>query len=96
MRVRVRRFRCRNPGCSRKVFAEALPGVAGGHSRRTDRLGIIVRLVGYTIGGLPGSRLLDRLAVCVSDDTVLRTVKLGVAAKAEVNPIRHVGVDDWA
>jgi transposase len=96
LRVRVRRFRCRNPGCSRKVFAEPLPGIAAGHARRTDRLGAIVRLVGYTIGGLPGSRVLDRLAVQVSDDTVLRTIKQSVAAGTDAEPIRHLGVDDWA
>jgi transposase len=96
MRVRLRRFRCRNPGCCRKVFAESLRGVAGGHARRTDRLGFIVRLVGYTIGGLPGSRVLDRLAVQVSDDTVLRTVKQGVSAETDADPIRYLGVDDWA
>ena len=34
----------------------------------------IIRLIGYTAGGLPGSRILD-LAIPISDDTVLRIVK---------------------
>ncbi len=49
LRVRIRRFRCRSPGCGRKVFAERLPGIAKAYSRRTDRLADIVRLVGYHI-----------------------------------------------
>jgi hypothetical protein len=86
LQVRLRRFRCRSLGCSRKVFAEPLPAVAGAYARCTLRLGLIVRLVGYTIGGLPGSRVLDRLAVHVSDDTVLRTVKQGAASDTEADP----------
>ena len=54
IQARIRRFRCRGSACSRKVFAERLPGIAGRHARRTDRLGAVVRLVGYSMGGLPG------------------------------------------
>ena len=39
------------------------------------RLCEIVGLVGYALGGLPGERLLDRLGIKSSDDTVLRRVK---------------------
>ena len=67
-----RRFRCRNPGGSRKVFGERLPGVAEARARRTDRLGAIMRLLGYALGGLPGNRVLERLAIQVSGDIILR------------------------
>src|SRR4051794_1826589 len=75
LRVRVRRFRCRNTGCSLKVFSEQIPAVVRPHARRTTRVLELVRLVGHTAGGLPGSRVLRRLAIPVSDDTVLRTVR---------------------
>jgi hypothetical protein len=39
------------------------------------RLSEIVGLVGYALGGLPGERLLDRLGIKSSGDTVLRRVK---------------------
>jgi len=78
------------------VFAERLPGIAKAYSRRTDRLGVIVRLVGYHIGGLPGSRVLERLAVKVSDDTILRATKNAEPCGEETDPIRHLGIDDWA
>ena len=44
---------------------------------------------------MPGSRILDRLAIPISDDTVNRFVKVSSDDLAS-NPIRHIGVDDWA
>ena len=96
LRVKARRFRCRNPSCARKIFVERLPLVAHSYARQTDRLREIIRCVGFVTGGLPGSRLLVRLAVIVSDDTVLRLVKLLPLADANEDPIRCLGVDDWA
>jgi len=78
------------------VFCERLPGIARTHGRQTDRTCEIIRLVGYVAGGRPGQRLLIRLAINISDDTVLRRVK---QAAPEGNPapsIRNLGVDDWA
>jgi len=96
IRLKVRRFRCRNAGCDQKIFAERLPATLQPYARRSDRLETVIRLVGYNLGGLPGSRILDRLAVQVSDDTVLRTVKRPNPACGEAEPLRHLGVDDWA
>jgi transposase len=95
IRLKVRRFRCRNRNCGQKIFSERLPGIVRAYGRRSDRLGDIVRLIGYSLGGLPASRILERLAVPISDDTVLREVKHSdTGAPAEA--LRHVGVDDWA
>jgi transposase len=73
--LQARRFRCRNKECVRKIFAERLPAVAARKARETMRLSEIVGLVGYALGGLPGERLLDRLGIKSSSDTVLRRVK---------------------
>ena len=35
---RIRKFRCINPNCQRRVFAERIPGLARPHARRTERL----------------------------------------------------------
>jgi transposase len=70
-------------------------GVAATHARRTERLGNVIRLVGYSTGGLPGSRLLDRLAIHISDDTILRVVKSS-PPRPDGEAIHHLGVDDWA
>jgi transposase len=95
LRLKARRFRCRNQACERKIFAEPIPEVARSHGRWTTRAGGIIRLIGYTAGGLPGSRILDRLAIPISDDTVLRMVKAFGDPSAR-DPVRHLGVDDWA
>jgi transposase len=79
----------------RRIFAEPIPEVARSHARWTARVGEIIRLIGYTAGGLPGKRILDRLAIPISDDTVIRMVKASGDASAS-DPVRHLGVDDWA
>ena len=92
----VGRFRCRNSVCPRKIFCERLPRVAHVYARQTDRASEIVRLIGYVTGGLPGQRLLDRLSIATSDDTVLRRVRQQPVPEATVLPVRNLGVDDWA
>jgi transposase len=92
----VGRFRCRNSLCPRKVFCERLPRVARAYSRQTDRAAEIVRLIGYVAGGLPGQRLLARLSIATSDDTVLRRVRQEAMRDPPRRPLRNLGVDDWA
>jgi transposase len=95
LRLKARRFRCRNRTGTRKIFAEPMPEVARYHARWTTRVSEIIRLIGYTAGGLPGSRIRDRLAIPISDDTVLRIVKASDKGSAG-DPVRHLGIDDWA
>jgi len=94
--LRVHRYRCRNYQCARKVFCERMPGVARVYARQTDRLADILSMVGYIAGGCPGVRLLDRLAIQTSADTVRRRVSRNMPLSQEQQPIRHLGVDDWA
>jgi transposase len=90
----VSRFRCRNRSCPRRIFCERLPEVANAYGRQTARTSEIVRIVGYVAGGLPGQRLLARLSISTSDDTVLRRLKQ--RSGPDVQPVQNVGVDDWA
>lgn len=92
--LRVRRFRCRNHSCPRQVFTERIEGIPS-YLRQTSRLAEIVRAVGYAAGGMPGARLLARLAIRISDDTVLRRVKAAVAPHTD-DSLEVLGVDDWA
>jgi transposase len=89
------RFRCRNSSCPRKIFCERLPRIARAYGRQTERASEIVRLIGYVAGGLPGQRLLARLSIATSDDTVLRRVR-EQPTEASAIPIHNLGVDDWA
>jgi transposase len=96
LRAIVGRFRCRNASCPRQIFCERLPQIAQAYGRQTARTAEIVRLIGYVAGGLPGQRLLVRLAIATSDDTVLRRVREQPSGAVAPTPIRHLGVDDWA
>lgn len=93
--LQIRRFRCLNAACPRKIFAERLPAVALPRARETARRGEIIGAVGYALGGLPGARLLKRLGMPSSHDTVLRRLKARVGGRG-VPPVRVLGVDDWA
>ncbi len=52
-------------------------------------------MIGYVAGGLPGQRLLDRLSIATSDDTVLRRVRQKAVSEPTVPPVRNLGVDDF-
>jgi hypothetical protein len=55
----VRKFFCRNPNCSRKVFTERLPDFIEASSRLTKRLRTAVQDVGFATCGKGGERLRD-------------------------------------
>src|ERR1051325_3582166 len=68
-------FRRRDLSRPREIFCERLPRIALVYGRQTERTSEIMRLIGYVAGGLPGQRLLARLSISASDDTVLRRVR---------------------
>ena len=92
--LRARRFYCRNAKCARRTFAERLPELIAPHARRTGRLAEAQSQVGAALGGEAGARLLQRLAMPASADTVLRSVRHMPLPEPE--PPRVVAVDDWA
>jgi hypothetical protein len=73
-----------------------LPRIAPVYGRQTERASEIVRLAGYVAGSFPGHRLLQRLSIATSDDTVLRRVRQEPVQVTSALPIRNLGVDDWA
>ena len=93
--MKTRRLRCRNRHCPRKIFAERLPGVAAPQARETNRLTQTLRRVGYVLGGLPGSSLLQQMGMIASRDTILRRVKT-TSGHPQERKVRVLGVDDWA
>ena len=95
IRIVVRRFRCAEPNCRRRIFAEALGDtVAGRLARRTIRLEAIVHHLGIALGGRPAAALARRLMLPVSRDTLLRAIRRHAAA--DKSPLRVIGIDDWA
>ena len=94
LKVRVNRFRCRNLGCAILFVAGTLAGVAEFRGRRTCRADVILRLIGHALGGRPGERLIARLGLPVSDDTILRRLKKN--AQPAPHAAKIVGSDEWA
>jgi transposase len=92
--LQVRRFRCVNGGCARKVFAEPLPGLAGPYARRTLLAGQLLAAVGLAVGGRAGARLAERLAMPTSATTLIRIVR-AIPDPPVVTPT-VLGVDDFA
>ena len=95
LKIKVTRWRCQAPDCSRQTFADPLPQVARSRSRRTCRVAELARLVGHASGGRPAERLLNCLGLPQSDDTVLRNLKRQAGGTSQ-RATRVVGVDDWA
>ncbi len=91
----ARRFRCDEPLCCQRIFAERFDhGVVTSRSRRTARLDCIVHHLGLALGGRPGASFAKRLMLPVSNDTLLRLVRR--RSQRPVETLRVVGIDDWA
>lgn len=92
--VRVRRFRCRNARCPRRIFAERLPTLAAPYARQTDARRDALQRIGMALGGNAGVRLALPLGLPTSRAALLRLVRaapLDAPAAAQV-----LGVDEWA
>jgi transposase len=94
LQVVVRRFVCPQPDCTRRIFAERLPGFAAPRARATDRLRQTQADIGSSLGDEASARLAARMGMSTSPDTLLRRVKRLKKELAE--PPRVVGIDDWA
>jgi transposase len=93
--LNARRFRCRSPRCSTRIFVERFsPAIVQPYARRTRRLQDVVRHLGLALGGRPAQALSARLLLPVSKDTFLRSVRN--AMRPMVSAPRVIGIDDWA
>ena len=96
LRLHLGRWRCRNAVCERRIFTEPLSKVCAPYAQQTKRAGEIISAVGRALGGRPGQRLMRRLGIQVSADTLIRQVKRAARLPALPQLIRVLGVDDWA
>jgi len=94
--VQVRRFRCSNAACPRRIFGEPLgDGIAPKAATPTSRLEGIVHHLGIAPGGRPAARLARRLMLPASRNTLLRVMRRRALPLA-TKPVQVVGVDDFA
>jgi transposase len=63
LKLSARKFYCRNPLCSQKVFTERIPDLAGPWARMTIRLKEQITSIGLATCGKAGVRLGDRLGI---------------------------------
>jgi len=96
VKLRLQRWQCRNGACERKTFVEQLPEIAAPRARRTIRAAELVYLFGHGVGGRRGVRMMKRIGMPTSDDTILRGLKRRAKARRAATNIRVVGIDDWA
>ncbi len=89
--VQVTRWQCRNPQCKQRTFSRLPTAIAAPYARRTGRVEELVKLLGHAAGGLPAERLMERLGMPVSDDTILRHLKRRAAILTSTQPVLRVG-----
>ncbi len=91
LKVEVRRFRCLNKACSRRIFVERLACLPF-YAQRTQRLSSALQAVAFGLGGEAGSRLAAQLRMPTSADTLLRLIRSWCPPKPPTP--KKVGVDD--
>ena len=94
LHLHVRRFRCVNPRCPRRIFAERLPALVASGGRRSHQLRVALERVAFALGGEAGARLATALGLPTTPDILLRLIRS--AALPEVGAPLRVGVDDFA
>lgn len=87
----VRHWYCRNPSCSRKIFAESLAPFAGSRQQALQNL---QRELGLITRGEPGRRAATVAGLRINADTLLRRIINTPDTKSLGTP--HVGIDEWA
>lgn len=90
----IRHWYCRNPSCSRKIFAESLAPFAGPQQQSSALLQNLQHQLGLIAGGEAGRRAAVASGMQTSPDTLLRRVVQ--APEQTEHRTRHVGIDEWA
>ena len=94
LRLRVRKWFCRNRACPRRIFTERLPTVAAPWARRTLRLAQRLVALGVALGGTAGVHLSHQWDLVVSRNTLLRLLRHQPAPSFPTPTV--LGVDDFA
>lgn len=92
--LRVRRFRCCNPECGQRIFAERFAETIACSAQRTTRLSSSLSHFAALVSAELAAGLLRPLGIKVSPDTLLRLAKQPLDAPVKVPQV--LGVDDFA
>jgi len=94
LRLSVRKFFCRVPTCSRKVFAERLPELVHPWARVSNRLLSELKALGLSASAEVNERLAPRLGMQVRAPTLLRYLR--TIPPPSDSTVRVLGLDDFA
>jgi len=94
LKLRVRKWICREASCSQHIFAERFPELVQRYSRMTDRLVKALQALGVTTNGADAARVATSLGMPTTAKTIIRRVlQLPLPSEGEVT---KVGIDEWA
>jgi transposase len=93
MILTVRKFKCRNDSCKRKVFTEQNDNILP-YARRTDRVTRLLSDIAIEMSTGSGHVLSEKLQIKVSRSTLTRLAHQHPLP--DINTLKIVGVDDWA
>ena len=91
--VNVRKFRCRNTACQRKVFSDPLSPLASSHARNTRKVEERIRSISLKTTSRIASNLLYEQNIVCSQSSCLR--RANVCHKERPAPV-CIGLDDYA
>lgn len=94
LELKVKRYFCHNNNCSKRTFAESFPDFICSYARRTRRVLERQRRIGINVCAKTAEKLLFCEQVGISDTTVNRILR--DIPEPIGNPVRVLGVDDWA
>ncbi|MCG6191298.1 transposase [Maribellus maritimus] len=89
----VRKFKCRNGKCKRKVFTEQNNNILP-YARRTERVKRLLSDIAIDMPTGSGHVLSEKLQIKVSRSTLTRLAHQ--QPLPDINTLKIVGVDDWA
>lgn len=95
LRLTVRRFRCDEPGCPAKTFAEQVAGLTDPYARFTTQAHAIFTRIGLALAGRAGARLARALGVPAARIMLLRLVHSVPGMPLDSSP-HFLGVDEFA
>lgn len=94
IKLKARKFYCKNSDCVRKVFTERFTGHFKSSKRVTARVEERLLEIAYRLGGNAGERICRLLNMPASRQTLIRSIH-HQPIKEIVTP-RVLGIDDWA
>jgi len=86
----IRLWYCRNPSCSRKIFAESLAPFVGPQQQSSALLKNLQHQLGLIAGGEAGRRAAVASGIQISADTLLRRVVHRLRNKQRTGPSMSV------